>query len=89
MRIFAADIGGTYSRFGLFETESSAAGLHCLAEARISSSVPTFGALLDRLSSTCAGLSPDMADAAALAVAEHGGAAPPCAGHTRSVAERF
>ena len=69
MRIFAADIGGTYSRFGLFETESSAAGLHCLAEARISSSVPTFGALLDRLSSTCAGLSPDMADAAALAVA--------------------
>ena len=27
MRIFAADIGGTYSRFGLFETESSAAGL--------------------------------------------------------------
>ena len=69
MRIFAADIGGTYSRFGLFETEGSAAGLRCLTEARIPSSVPTFAALLDRLSSTYAGLSPDMADAAALAVA--------------------
>lgn len=69
MRIFAADIGGTYSRFGLFGAETSASAPRCLAEVRLSSAAPDFAALLDRLAATRAELSPEKADAAALAVA--------------------
>lgn len=69
MRIFAADIGGTNSRFGLFEAEASASSLRCLAEARLPSAAPDFATLLERLAATRSGLAPEAADAAVLAVA--------------------
>lgn len=68
MRIFAADIGGTYSRFGLFEAEDPAS-LRCVAQARISSAASDFGELLERLAASHGELAPERADAAALAVA--------------------
>ncbi len=68
MRIFAADIGGTYSRFGLFEAEEPAS-LRCVAEARMPSAASDFGKLLDRLAASHTELAPERADAAVLAVA--------------------
>lgn len=65
MRILAADIGGTYSRFGLFATGP----LRLVASARLSSAAPDFPALLDALTAEHPALAPERADRVVLAVA--------------------
>lgn len=67
MRILAADIGGTHSRFGLFE--ESGGRLHLLSMGRVPSAGPDFAAVLDALTLAHPDLMPDRADRAALAVA--------------------
>lgn len=67
MRILAADIGGTYSRFGLFETDGGR--LRALSSGQVSSAGPDFAAVLDNLLLTHPDLAPARADRIALAVA--------------------
>lgn len=68
MRILAADIGGTHSRFGLFEADA-AGSLRALAWGRVSSAGPDFPAVLDALAAAHPELTPDKADMVSLAVA--------------------
>lgn len=67
-RILAADLGGTNSRFGYFETDGCEL---CLVEVRRipSEAVRSFPDLLEALSASGFALPPEEADAAALAVA--------------------
>lgn len=67
MRILAADIGGTHSRFGLFE--ESGGHLHLVSMGQAPSAGPDFEAVLDALIQAHPDLAPDRADRAALAVA--------------------
>lgn len=67
MRILAADIGGTHSRFGLFE--ESGGRLHPLSMGQVPSAGPDFIAVLDSLVLACPDLAPERADRVALAVA--------------------
>ncbi|MCH5277168.1 MAG: glucokinase [Desulfovibrionaceae bacterium] len=67
MRILAADIGGTHSRFGLFESSGGLLRLLCMGQ--VPSAGPDFTAVLDALALAHPDLAPGRADRAALAVA--------------------
>ncbi len=65
MLLLTADIGGTYSRFGLFETGP----LRLARSVSLSSAVPDFAALLDSLAAAWPDVAPTEPDRLALAVA--------------------
>lgn len=67
MRILAADIGGTHTRFALFEANGGA--LRLLSSGRAASAGPDFAAVLDVLVTAHPELAPGGADLACLAVA--------------------
>ena len=69
MRIFTADIGGTTSRFALFEAEDTPDSLRCLANARMPSAAKDFTSLLARLAEEFPELVPERADRVVLAAA--------------------
>lgn len=65
MRVLAADIGGTNSRFAIFET----APLRMIESVSLSSDVPDFPTLLNRLSETRPEMAPERVDCLSLAIA--------------------
>lgn len=65
MRVLAADIGGTNSRFALFETQP----LRMRDSVSLSSDVPDFPTLLDRLEAARPDMAPERVDCLSIAIA--------------------